>query len=208
MKIVLLGQIASGKGTLSQKLQEEFGFEAISIGHLLREECKKNTPEAKAINECLEKGQLVSNELAIAVLKRRLQELGDKNIIFDGYPRNIVQAQTLATVAKIDCVLVLNVPDDVVKERFMGRRECTNCGFVSNIKFESFNLPCPRCGGAFGKRNDLNEEAMQNKMRSFEKDTKPLVEFYKQFGIAYEIDASQNADVTYKQAKNIIKQYL
>jgi len=204
MKIVLLGQIASGKGTLSQALQEKYGFIPVSIGLLLRKECEKDSEEARLIKDCLEKGKLVSDDLALKVLKNYLQEIGDKNIIFDGYPRNKVQAESLSQIANIDKVLFLNITDDIVRERFLGRRECEKCGYVSNVNYPDYNGICPRCGGKLAKRNDLNEEAMQNKMSSFEKDTRPLIQYYKDKGLLGEIDASKGKDVALKDAEKFL----
>jgi adenylate kinase len=205
MKIVLLGQIASGKGTLSQALQEKYGFIPVSIGLLLRKECEKDTEESRLIQSCLEKGNLVSDDLALKVLKNYLNEIGDKNIIFDGYPRNKAQAESLDKIADIDHVLFLNITDEIVKERFLGRRECEKCGYVSNVNYSDYNGTCPRCSGKLAKRNDLNEEAMKNKMASFEKDTKPLISYYDEKGLLREIDASKGKDLALKDAEQILQ---
>lgn len=205
MKLILLGQIASGKGTLSQALQDKYGFKAVSIGLLLREEARKNTEEARLIDECLKKGNLVSDDLALRVLKKYLESAGDGNIIFDGYPRNIAQAESLKSIARIDRVLFLNIEDRVVRERFLGRRECEDCGYVSNINYAEYNGFCPKCNGHLAKRNDLNEEAMANKMKSFEKDTKPLVDYYKKEGLLVEINAEQDQQSILKQAEEILQ---
>lgn len=205
MKIVLLGQIASGKGTLSQSLQEKFGFKPVSIGLLLREETKKNSKEAKLISECQKRGELVPDNLTLQVLKNHLDTTTDENLIFDGYPRNITQAESLSKIAKIDHVLFLNIDDEIVRERFLGRRECEKCGYVSNVNYPEYNGICPRCKGNLVKRNDLNEEAMINKMNSFEKDTRPLVDYYKKAGLLAEIDAGQGKDVALKKAEEILQ---
>ncbi len=205
MNIVLIGQIASGKGTLSQNLQEEYGFEPISIGLLLRRETEKDTPEAKAIEDCLTRGVLVSDDLALKVLKKHLDTIGDKNIIFDGYPRNLSQAKNLFEIARIDKVIFLDVDESVIRDRFLGRRECNKCGFVSNINNDDYTPTCHRCGGTFAKRGDNNEDAMISKMKSFACDTLPVIEFFRDRGLLCSVDAGRNAEYTMEQVREIIK---
>ena len=205
MKIVLIGQIASGKGTLSQHLQDELNFEPISIGLLLRKECESDSPEAQMIRARLERGELVPDDVALAVLKKHLDTIGDKNIIFDGYPRNIAQARCLDTITTIDKVLFLNVDESVIRDRFLGRRECSKCGYISNINWPDYSPICPRCGGEMAKRNDNNEEAMNSKMMSFTRDTLPVLDYYKERGLVEEIDAGQDEQYTLNEAKKILK---
>lgn len=205
MKIVLIGQIASGKGTLSQSLQKEFGFEPISIGLLLRQESMLDTKEAKEIRELLDRGSLVPDEVALAVLKKHLKQIGDKSIIFDGYPRNLKQAKSLNQIAKIDKVIFLDIDEEVIRERFMGRRECEKCGYVSNVNYGDYQPTCPRCGGSFKKRGDNNEIAMLSKMNSFREDTLPVIDYYSKKGLLCKIDATQSIEQIQKQAEEIIK---
>lgn len=205
MKLVLLGQIASGKGTLSQALQDKYGFKAVSIGLLLREEARKDTEEARLIDECLRKGNLVSDDLALRVLKKYLESTGNDNIIFDGYPRNITQAECLKKIAKIDYVLFLNLDDKLVRARFMGRRECEKCGYVSNVNYPEYTGICPQCKGKLVTRNDFSEEAMLNKMKSFEKDTKPLIDYYQKQGLLAELDASKDRTQIIKDTEKVLK---
>jgi len=205
MNIILLGQITSGKGTLAEGLREEFGFELVSIGALLREETKKDTPEAKTIAEYQEKGNLVPEEIVIAVLKKHMANAASKNLLFDGYPRNLQQAKTLDSITDIDAVLVLDVENSIVRHRFMGRRGCKKCGHITHVDFIGDKQVCPVCGGELEIRNDMTEEAMINKMKSFETETKPLIDYYSNWGIIHHLDAGHSPEHTLEQAVEVLK---
>lgn len=205
MNIILLGQITSGKGTLAEALHEKYGFELVSIGALLREETKKNTGEAKIIDEYQRDGRLVPEEIVLKVLKKHIEQANGKNLLFDGYPRNLKQAQTLDKISSVDAVLVLDVDDSIVEERFMGRRGCSDCGHITHIRIVKESMLCPKCGGTLEIRNDMTKEAMINKMKSFETETKPIIGFYEAKGKTYHIDAGKNPETTLKQAEQILE---
>ena len=205
MNIILLGQITSGKGTLAQCLEEKYNFGLVSIGALLREEAKKDTPEAKVISDYQLQGKLVPEEITIKILKSHMDRNAGKNLIFDGYPRNLKQAETLDRIAKIDACLVLDVDDSIVRDRFMGRRGCVTCGHITHLKMLNGKTTCPKCGGNLEIRNDMTEEAMLGKMKSFETETKQLIAYYENKNLAYHINAGHNPEKTLEQAENVLK---
>lgn len=204
MKILLLGQITCGKGTLSENLAEKYGYQGISIGQLLRDETAKDTEEAKLISGYLEKGQLVPNDITLKVLKNYLKTVGDNNIIFDGYPRTLEQAKELEKIADLDAVFVLEVNDDIVMYRAMGRRCCKNCGAITHIGLLNGKTNCLKCGGELYIRSDATEEATKAKMESFYKDTKPLIDFYKGKYPLYFVDANKNPEYTLQQVEKVL----
>lgn len=204
MKIILLGQINCGKGTLSENLKEKYGFEAISIGQLLRDETTKNTKEAKIINDYQQKGMLVPEEITVKVLKNFLSTCKNDNLIFDGYPRNLVQAKTLESLTKIDAVIVLDVDDSIVMHRALGRRMCKDCGSITHTDVVGTNGVCPKCGGDLYIRNDATKEATENKMKSYHKDTVPLIQYYADRVKLYHVDANKNAEHTLTQVEAVL----
>ena len=194
MKIVLLGQINCGKGTLSENLK----------GQLLRDETTKNTKEAKIINDYQQKGMLVPEEITVMVLKKFLSTCKNDNLIFDGYPRNLVQAKTLESLTKIDAVIVLDVEDGIVMHRALGRRMCKDCGSITHTDVVGTNGVCPKCGGDLYIRNDATKEATENKMKSYHKDTVPLIQYYADRVKLYHVDANKNAEHTLTQVEAVL----
>lgn len=204
MKILLLGQITCGKGTLSENLAEKYGFQGVSIGQILRDETSKDTDEAKTILEYQQKGILVPNDITLKVLKNYLKNVGDKTLIFDGYPRNLEQAKELEKITDLDVVFVLDVRDDIVMYRAMGRRCCKDCGSITHIGLLNGKENCPKCGGELYIRNDATEEATKAKMESYYKDTVPLIEYYKDKCPMYHIDANRNPQYTLQQVEAVL----
>ena len=145
MKILLLGQITCGKGTLSENLNAKYGYIGVSIGQILRDETSKDTEEAKIILDYQQRGALVPNDITLKVLKNYLKTVGDKNLIFDGYPRNLDQAKALEEITDLDAVFVLEVKDEIVMYRAMGRRSCKECGSITHIDLLNGKNSCLKC---------------------------------------------------------------
>ena len=204
MKIILLGQINCGKGTLGENLHQKYGFEAISIGQLLRNEAAKNTAQAKVIDGYLKQGMLVPEEITIKVLKNYLNTCKSNNLIFDGYPRNLVQAKTLENLTKIDAVIVLEVDDAVVMHRALGRRMCKQCGSITHIDFVGNNGNCPKCAGELYIRSDATKEATENKMKSYHIDTVPLIDYFKNRTKVFYVNANNSAEQTFNQVEDVL----
>lgn len=204
MKILLLGQITCGKGTLSENLADKYGYQGVSIGQILRDETAKDTQEAKIILDYQQRGVLVPNDITLKVLKNYLKNVGDKNLIFDGYPRNLDQAKALEEITDLDAVFVLEVKDEIVMYRAMGRRCCKDCGAITHIDLLNGATNCLKCGGELYIRNDATEEATKAKMKSYYKDTLPLIDFYKGKYPLYFIDANQNPQHTMNQVEDVL----
>ena len=205
MKILLLGQITCGKGTLSENLNAKYGYQGVSIGQILRDETQKDTEEAKIILDYQQRGVLVPNDITLKVLKNYLKNVGEANLIFDGYPRNLDQAKALEEITDLDAVFVLEVDDDIVMYRAMGRRCCKDCGAITHIDLLNGKTNCLKCGGELIIRNDATEEATRAKMQSYYKDTLPLVDFYKGKYPVYYIDANKNPEHTMRQVEDVLQ---
>ena len=206
MKILLLGQITCGKGTLSENLNAKYGYIGVSIGQILRDETSKDTEEAKIILDYQQRGALVPNDITLKVLKNYLKTVGDKNLIFDGYPRNLDQAKALEEITDLDAVFVLEVKDEIVMYRAMGRRSCKECGSITHIDLLNGKNSCLKCGGELIIRNDATEEATKAKMESYYKDTLPLIDFYKGKYPMFFIDANSNPQHTLSQVEKALNE--
>ncbi len=209
MNLVFLGPPGAGKGTQAKKLSQEMGLKHISTGDLLREAVKNQTPLGKKAKEFMDRGELVPDELIVALIEEVMPPGG--GVILDGFPRTIAQAEALDKMLskkgmKLDKVLLFEVSDDVVVERLSGRRVCPSCGAVYHIKF---NPPkedqiCDRCGTKLIQREDDKEEVIRNRLDVYRKQTEPLIEYYKDKGILIKLDASKDIQEVYHELKKVL----
>ena len=202
MIVVFLGPPGAGKGTQAQRLVEEKGFIHISTGDLLREAVKKGTPLGLKAKEYMERGELVPDELILQLIKEKLPKEG--NVILDGFPRTIAQAEALDKMLqqlgkKVDAVILFEVPDEVVIERLSGRRIDPKTGKVYHIKY---NPPPP--GVEVIQREDDKEEVIRKRLEVYRKQTAPLIEYYEEKGILKRIDATKSPEEVYKEILNAL----
>jgi len=181
-KILLMGPQGAGKGTVASILKDKLNIPHISMGDIFRETSKSNTPLGEKLRAIMKSGELVPLEITAQMLKERLsRDDCKKGYLLDGYPRNIEQAEVLDKIEKIDKVVVLTVPREIAIERLTTRIQCKKCGAVFNIK----TMPpkkegiCDYCGGELYRREDDTEEAINKRLEIYEKETKPLIERYK-----------------------------
>jgi len=196
IRLVFLGPPGAGKGTQAQRLVEEKGFIHISTGDLLREAVKKGTPLGLKAKEYMERGELVPDELIIALIKEKLPEGG--NVILDGFPRTIAQAQALDQMLgemgkEVDAAVLFDVPDEVVVERLSGRRIDPRTGKVYHIKYN----PPPE-GVQVVQRDDDREEVIRKRLEVYRKQTAPLIEYYRKKGKLVRIDAAKDPREVYE----------
>ncbi|MCI6909514.1 MAG: nucleoside monophosphate kinase, partial [Clostridiales bacterium] len=170
MKLILLGAPGAGKGTQAENISREYHIPQISTGNILRGEVKAGTELGLRVKDILAAGQLVPEEIVIEMVKKRLAEPDCANgYILDGFPRNIAQADALATFAQIDAVLVITVPDEKIVARMSGRRTCPTCGATFHVES---NPPkkegiCDLCGAALTIRADDREEVVRDRLRVY-----------------------------------------
>ncbi len=187
MRIVLLGAPGSGKGTQAKKLVEKYGIPQISTGDLLREALAAGTTLGRKAKAAMDSGQLVSDEIVLGIIKERLKKPDAKNgFIMDGFPRNIPQAQALDQMLlrlgqPLDAAILVDVDLDSLIQRLAGRRTCEVCGQMYNVYTAPPKIDgqCDKCGGPLHHRADDNEETIGNRLRVYEAQTKPLIEFYR-----------------------------
>lgn len=187
MRLILIGPPGAGKGTQAQRLVAKMGIPQLSTGDMLREAVTNETEVGLRAKAVMEAGQLVSDEIVNQIVAERLEQPDAANgYILDGYPRTLQQADALDALlekkgAKLDCVLEIRVNDDVLVERISGRYSCAACGagyHDTNVK-PSVEGICDNCGGTeFKRRKDDNEESLRTRLRSYYKETSPLIGYY------------------------------
>ncbi|MGB9429212.1 MAG: adenylate kinase [Gammaproteobacteria bacterium] len=190
MRIVLLGAPGSGKGTQARKLADKYRVPHVSTGDLLRAALAAGTPLGLQAKAAMDAGQLVSDEIVLGIIRERLRSAdAQKGAILDGFPRNIAQAQALDAMLRnlnqpLDCAVLLDVDFDVLMQRLAGRRNCDNCGATYNIYTNPPRLDeqCDRCGATLHHRADDNEVTINNRLKVYEAQTKPLIEYYRNQG--------------------------
>lgn len=155
---------------------------AVATGDMFREIVKEETKLGRAVKEYMKKGELVPDKMVIEVLKKRLAKEDCKDgFILDGYPRTIEQAKTLNKIAKIDAIIRLIVPEWIITERLSNRRICKKCGEIYNLRFlqpEKLGL-CNKCGGRLYQRIDDTPEVIKERLKVYERQTEPLLDYYK-----------------------------
>lgn len=159
----------------------------------------------------MDKGELVPDDVTIEMVKERLakEDAKTNGFILDGYPRTVPQAEALSSITEIDLLLLLQVSRDIIFKRILGRYGCKNCGEIYN----KYTLPpkvegiCDKCGAEikFEQRSDDNEETLKNRLDAYEKNAKPLIEYYKKKGKLKEVDATDTLKYTKDEIKEIIE---
>ena len=193
MKCVFLGPPGAGKGTLAAEVAKEYGMVHISTGDLFREAIKAGTELGKKIKAVIESGALVSDDLTIALLKERLDknDWADKGFILDGFPRTIPQADALSSIVNLDSVINLDISDEEVIARLSGRRICSKCGRSFHIRFMKPQKEgtCDSCSASLITREDDKEESIKKRLENYNKQTQPLIDYYKAKNLLVDIDA-------------------
>ena len=203
MNLILLGPPGAGKGTQAARLVEHHGMRQLSTGDMLRAAVKAGTPvglEAKAV---MERGELVSDEIVSKLIDAELTAMGpDAGAIFDGYPRTAQQAEQLDAILaqhgrKLDRVIELEVDEDELVRRIVGRYTCASCGAGYHDEFQQPAAAgvCDKCGGTeFKRRKDDNEETVRTRMAEYRAKTAPILPLYEARGIVTRVDGMAPID--------------
>jgi adenylate kinase len=210
MRFIIFGPPGSGKGTYASRLQPKLGVDVIATGDLMREIMKEDTPLGRKVKGFVEKGQLVPDDVVVEVLKQRLaKSAGKKGFILDGFPRTIDQAKALEKLVKIDGIIVLTVPDQIIIERLSSRRICKNCGEVYNVRFLKPRVEgvCDKCGAQLYQRSDDKPEVIKDRIAVYERQTQPILKYYKEKKIPFVEFKCNSLDMPPKVAvENILEQ--
>ena len=203
MNIVLLGAPGAGKGTQAQRLVADYGVAHISTGDLLRAAVKAQSELGVAAKKYMDAGELVPDQLVIDLVKERLAaDDAQKGFILDGFPRNTTQAVALDTELaamgrELDGALLVDVPAEVIIDRLSSRRTCRDCGYTAGPD----TTVCPSCAGEMYQRDDDKPETIKNRLDVYEKNTSPLVEYYRGQGILKVVDGNRDIDLVYTDVK-------
>lgn len=206
MKLIILGPPGAGKGTQAAFIAKKYQIPHISTGDIFRANIKGNTPLGKKAQEYMNKGELVPDELTCdLVFDRIAQDDAKGGFLLDGFPRNIFQAEKLDEVLekdnlKIDCVINIAVQDEVLIERAVGRRICKDCGATYHIAFNKTKAEgvCDSCGGALYQRDDDKEETIVNRIKVYNENTKPLIDYYTKQGNIANIDGQKDINLVFE----------
>ena len=212
MNIILFGPPGAGKGTQSNNIVNKFNYFQISVGDLLRSEIKKNNEIGKKISSLISKGEFVSDEIINSILVNIVSKPELKNrIIFDGYPRNLNQAEYLEIILKknkqeIGFIIYLNVSREVIEKRILGRLICEKCNKILNEFTNQKELQNHTCGKEFlKKRHDDNNQTIIKRYETYMKETNPILQLYSNRPNFFDIDASVQIDEITTKIEEILK---
>lgn len=203
--IVILGAPGAGKGTQAAKICAEYNIPHISTGDILRRNIKEGTELGKAAKSYIDKGQLVPDEVVIGIVADRLSEKDVQHgYVLDGFPRTLAQAEALAKTAKLDLAVNIDVPFEVIVSRLSGRRVCV-CGETYHVSMLDGAENCAKCGKPLFVRDDDKPETVEARLDVYEKQTAPLIDFYKDQGILVNVVAKGSIDDTFAEIKKLLK---
>ena len=199
LHVVLTGAPGCGKGTQARLLKEKAQICHLSTGEMLRAEAAKKTPEGLALKEVLDKGGFATDEMIINMVSKRIDEADCKNgFILDGFPRTLPQAEALEKMLdekgiKLDAVIEIQVPDEIIMERILGRYACMKCGQGYHDKYQKPQVygVCDKCGGTeFYRRIDDNRATVQNRLVNYRALTYPTIPYFEKKGLLRTVDGT------------------
>lgn len=213
MNLVLMGLPGAGKGTQAEQIVDKYHIPHISTGDMFRAAIKDNTELGLQAKSFMDKGELVPDEVTVGIVRERLLKDDCKNgFLLDGFPRTVAQAEALESILtdmnrKIDYVINIQVPEEILVERLTGRRICKSCGATYHLVF---NPPkeaevCDRCEGELYQRPDDNEETVQNRLNVNIKQTQPLLDFYNEKGYLRNINGEQDIDKVFSDIDELLQ---
>lgn len=216
LRVVFLGPPGSGKGSQAAIVQKQHNIAHISTGDLLREAVKSGSELGAQAAELMEQGSLVPDNL---VLKLIAELLDDQNVsqglLLDGFPRSLTQAESLAEILAerqlpLTFVLHLDVAHDAVVKRLSGRRTCLECGRIYNVFFSPPEVEgrCDDCGreSELMQRSDDNEASIKHRLKVYDQQTRPLLDFYEELGLLRTVDAAGSVERIAREIEHVIQQ--
>lgn len=206
MNIILIGIQGCGKGTLVAGLEKHINFSLVSMGQLFRDEIATGSNLGKEIKKVIDRGELVGMDIVMSTVKKKLETDANSIKIFDGFPRNLEQAEALDKITKVDLVINLDLPKEEAIKRLLNRLTCSKCGHITRKDAVSSNV-CPECGGELVARSDDTLESIEKRFKIFEKETYPLLEKYRRLGVRVETIESINAEDTLNAVLKVLNEY-
>ena len=206
MRLVLLGPPGSGKGTQAKRLAKKYGLPHVSTGDILRVHLAEGDQLDRETREVVRSGGLVPDRVAVEIIKKRLEEDDCREgFVLDGFPRTLPQAESLNGFLKendraIDRVLCLELSEEEAVKRLTGRRICPRCGATFHLVFNAPRISglCDQCGAKLSQREDDSEVTVRERMKTYQRDTYPLIEYYESRGLLKKIDANKDIEEVFK----------
>jgi adenylate kinase len=212
MNIILIGPPGVGKGTEAKRLASLFRIPHISTGDMFRAMFDEETELAKIAKAHINRGELVPDDLTNKMVKERLLEKdAQQGFLFDGYPRNIVQAKALDEFLNsrgehMDAILYIDADVDLLSARIAGRRVCKSCGNVYHVQYKKPNVEgiCDACHGELYQRKDDMEDTVRRRLHIYHDVTAPIIDYYKNLQAFHAIDGNGNIEETHEKVMNVI----
>ena len=212
MNVIFFGAPGSGKGTQAQNIAKKFNLHQVSTGDLLRIEIKEKNEIGKKIEEIINRGELVNDDIVNKLLENVITNHNYRNrIIFDGYPRNITQAESLELILNrnnqsINFIFHLKVIREIIEKRILGRIICEKCNKIMNEYFNKEEIDNHDCGKNYlKKREDDNQETIISRYDEYIKKTKPVLDFYSSRSYFHEIDGSEKIQAITDKIEQILR---
>lgn len=212
MKLVLLGPPGSGKGTQAKRLAKKYGIPHVSSGDILRAGLQEEGYLDGETREIIRSGRLVPDRIAVEIINKRLGEDDcRKGFILDGFPRTLHQAESLNGFLKgsdraIDRVLYLELSEEEAVKRLSNRRVCPRCGATFHLLFDPPRISglCDQCGARLSQREDDSELTIRERMKTYKKETYPLIEYYQKQGLLAKIDANRDIEEVFEELCKVL----
>lgn len=211
-RLVMLGRQGAGKGTQCTRLSRHFVVPHISTGDMLRAAVKEGTEFGRKAHEYMSAGDLLPDDIIVGIVEERLlkDDTRNRGYILDGFPRTESQAESLAAITAdqpLHLVVDLNVPTEVVLRRLASRRVCVDCGANYSVQTPpKYQWVCDHCGGDVIQREDDTEDAIKRRLDLYEKETAPLIDWYKARDLLVEVDGDGDADEVTARLIRVIDQ--
>jgi len=213
MKLILLGPPGAGKGTQAQRLQAKRGLAQLSTGDMLRAEVHAGSDIGREADAIMKRGDLVPDAIVVAIIGRRIEQPdAAKGFILDGFPRTVAQAEALDRMlaekhARLDAVIEMKVDDAVLVERITGRYTCAKCGTGYHDRFQKPKVAgvCDKCGSReFIRRADDKAETVKARLEAYNRQTAPLLPYYRGRGILKQVDGMAGIEEVARQIEAVL----
>lgn len=212
MKLLIMGRPGAGKGTQAANIKDYYKIPHISTGDMFRAAIKNQTKLGLEAKSYMDQGALVPDEVTIGIVEERLLEDDCKNgFLLDGFPRTIAQAEALDAFlakngVKLDAVLDVNVPAEILVRRMVGRRVCKTCGATFHVEFNAPKVEgiCDNCGSKLIQRADDTEATAVNRLAVYDNNTAPLLEFYAKKNLLKTVNGDQSLDKVFEDIKKVL----
>lgn len=211
MNIVLFGPPGAGKGTQSGYLVDRKQMVQLSTGDMLRAAIKQGTPLGMEAKKLIDAGNLVPDDVVVGMISEKLDQIGDRSFIFDGFPRTSAQAMALEQLlakksTKIDKAIFLEVPFSDLFNRLVGRRVCKQCGSVFHVESKPSKKEgiCDNCNGELVQRNDDQASVIEQRLKAYTENTQPLKDYYRSKGLYFEVNGLGDSEEIFSRISKLL----